>query len=168
MKGLAALVAVVAAFILASAAYGQSPAEGARFPANATIEFLAGDDLGEQHRLKIARDPLLSAVVYDRADPYEVGQWFVVPRRQGMNPGTYYWQACWVDFDSGEPVCNSVRSLQISTPRGPTLGLSKAKSVVRKVYGDHGAPWSVGNGRRYECRRVSRISDDLPSVRLGW
>jgi hypothetical protein len=157
MKGFAALVAVVAALVPASAAYAQSPADGARFPANATIEFLAGDDLGEQYRLKIARDPVLSAVVYDRADPYEVGQWFVVPRRQGMIPGTYFWQACWVDLDSGEPVCDSVRSLHITTPHAPTLSIGKARSVVRRVYGDHGASWSVGNGRRYGCRRMSRI-----------
>src|SRR4051794_12472612 len=105
MKHLLALLAVTVALCCATPAYGQSPRDGAGFPANATIEFLAGDDLGEQHQLRIARDPLLTDAVYDRADAYEVGQWFVVPRAQGMSPGTYFWQACWTELDTGDRVC---------------------------------------------------------------
>jgi hypothetical protein len=157
MKRMATLLAVTAALCCADRAYGQSPADGARFPANATIEFLAGDDLGENHRLRIARDSLLTDVVYDRADAYEVGQWFVVPRARGMDPGTYFWQACWNELDTGAGVCSEVRTLNVTTSRAPTLTLSGAKSVVRRVLADHDASWSIWNGKRYRCRRSSRI-----------
>jgi hypothetical protein len=158
MKRSAAVLTFVWALCWATAAHAQSPDDGARFPANATVEFLAGDDdLGEQHRLRIARDPMFNEVVYDRVDPYEIGQWFVVPSKRGMGPGTYYWQACWLDFDSGQTVCDGVRTLFITNPRAETLALRKARSVVRQVYDDHGAPWSVGNGKRYGCHRVSRV-----------
>ena len=100
VKRSGAVLAAIAAMSYGSAAYGQAPADGARFPANATIEFSVDESgLGEQHRLKIARDAQLAHVVYDRADPDEIGQWFVVPRNRGMGPGTYYWQSCWADFD---------------------------------------------------------------------
>ena len=85
------MLAVVAAMSYGDAAYGQSPADGAKFRANARIEFFADEDYtGLQHRLKIARDPLLTDVVYDRADPDELGQWSLVPQNHGMGPGTYY------------------------------------------------------------------------------
>lgn len=75
MKRSAAVFAVVATMSYGSAAHGQAPPNGARFPANATIEFSVDESgLGEQHRLKIARDPQLANMVYDRADPYEIGQ----------------------------------------------------------------------------------------------
>ena len=152
------MLAVVGATSWCGVAYGQSPADGARVSANATVEFLADEDaLGEQHRLKIARDSLLTDVVYDRADPDELGQWFVVPQDRGIGPGTYYWQACWTDFDTDAGVCTAVRTLYVTTPRAPTLTFRKAKSVVREVFGDYGAAWAAGYGKRYGCRRVSRV-----------
>jgi hypothetical protein len=157
MKRSAAVLAVVAAMSYGSAAYGQSPADGARFPANATIEFSVDESgLGEQHRLKIARDPQLANMVYDRADPDEIGQWFVVPRNRGMGRGTYYWQSCWTDFDSGD-ACTNVRTLYVTKGRIPTLTFGRAKAVVRDVFAVHDVSWANWNGRRYGCRRVSRI-----------
>jgi hypothetical protein len=158
MKRFAALLMLAGTMAYGSAASAQSPADGARFPANATIEFLADDNYnGEQHRLKIARDPLLTDLVYNRADPDEIGQWFVVPRNRGMGPGTYYWQPCWVDFDSGAPACNSVRTLYVTKARTPRLTFGRARSVVRDVFEDHDVSWANWNARRYGCRRVSRI-----------
>ena len=158
MKHVVALLVVGVVLLCAAPAYGESPADGARFPVNATIEFSVDDEAsGEQHRLRIARDPLLTDVVYDRADAYEIGQWFVVPQARGMSPDTYFWQACWTDFDTGEGVCSQVRTLYVTKRRAPTLTFGVARSVVRDVLADHDASWSIWNGRRYRCGRSSRI-----------
>jgi hypothetical protein len=153
----AVALTVVVAMSYGSAAYGQSPANGARFPANATIEFFVDDDFtGEQHRLKIARDPMLADVVYDRAD-YDIGQWFIVPRNRGIAPGRYYWQACWAEPDIAETVCTNVRTLYVTKARTPRLTFRRAESVVRQVFADHDVSWANWNDRRYGCQRVSRI-----------
>jgi hypothetical protein len=151
------VVAIAVALCVAGPAYGESPADGARFPENTTIEFSVDDDAsGEQHRLRIARDAFMTDVVYDRADADEIGQWFVVPGARGISPGTYFWQACWTDFDTGEGVCSEVHTLYVTTPRAPTLTFGIARAVVRDVLADHGAQWSIWNGKRYGCRRTSR------------
>ncbi len=157
MKPLVVLLVFVGALCSSAAAHAQSPADGARFPSNATIEFDSGDYLGEEFRLRIARDPLFTDVVYDRVDPYDIGQWFVQPRNRGMALGTYFWQMCWSDYETGENVCSEGRRLVVVKPRVPTLALRGAKSVVRDVLADEGGSWSIWNGRRYGCRRSSRI-----------
>jgi hypothetical protein len=133
-----------------------SPRDGAHRPSNAEIEFRGGHGSGERYRLKIARDPALQELVYNHADPYDTGQWFVVPGNRGMGRGRYYWQACWLDFD-GRRLCTSVRRLVVTRPRVPTLTFDDARALVRSVLYRKGGPdWAALSGGRYGCRRQSR------------
>jgi hypothetical protein len=121
---------------------------------------LAGDDYaGEDYRLMIARDRAMRQVVYDQADPYDIGQWFITPRERSIGRGTYFWHACWTDWDLDigyHSACGPVRTLFLTKPRIRTLTLTAAKAVVRAVFDNRGS-WANWSGRHYGCHRASRI-----------